>query len=149
MSDEKKRFSLGYDRLDRSVEVEILGLVFELNINEMENAKSNSENMSIDEQIERILGKNAIERINKKMLQDGHDKLSANGKTTILGFLIETYTKVLSNNMIDSVTDAVGDIDRTMKDFTNKNFNGNAGQHFNRAQRRYNNGYNRNNFRRY
>ena len=138
---EKKRYSLGYDRIDKSIEVEILGLIFNLNINEIENAKNNSENMNIDEQIERILGKNALDRINEKMLKDGHNELSASGKTTILGFLIETYTRVLSNNMVDSVTNAIGDINKNMKDFTSNNFN--------RSQRRYNNKYNRNNYRRY
>lgn len=137
----KKRYSLGYDRTDKNVEIDIYGLVFNLNIGEIEHVKENSNNMSIDEQIERILGENAIEKINKKRAQDGYDELSANGKTTILGFIIETYTRVLSGNMINAITDTIGDIDKQVKDFNNNNFN--------RAQRRYNNRYNGNNYRRY
>ena len=132
----KKKYSLGYDRTDRNVEVDIYGLNFEMNISEIESVENNKDNMSIDEQIERILGKNAIEEINNKRLKDGYEELNANAKTTILGFIIETYTRVLSDNMINSVTNVVGDIDKHMKDFTNSNFN--------RVQRRYNERYNRN-----
>ena len=121
---------------DRNVEVDIYGLNFEMNISEIESVENNKDNMSIDEQIERILGKNAIEKINNKRLKDGYEELNANAKTTILGFIIETYTRVLSDNMINSVTNVVGDIDKHMKDFTNSNFN--------RVQRRYNERYNRN-----
>ena len=54
MNNEKK-YSLGYDSIDKEYEVEILGLVFNLNIGEIEKARENKDNLSIDGQIERII----------------------------------------------------------------------------------------------
>jgi len=64
MNNEKK-YSLGYDSIDKEYEVEILGLVFNLNIGEIEKARENKDNLSIDGQIERIIGEKSIEKINK------------------------------------------------------------------------------------
>lgn len=146
MNNEKK-YSLGYDSIDKEYEVEILGLVFNLNIGEIEKARENKDNLSIDGQIERIIGEKSIEKINNKMKADGHNELTSNGKTVILGFLIETYMKVLSNNMTNRVTSAIGniqqDIDNNINRAGRRGFNN---QYNNRNIYKYNN---RNNYRRY
>ena len=147
MNNEKK-YSLGYDSIDKEYEVEILGLVFNLNIGEIEKARENKDNLSIDGQIERIIGEKSIEKINNKMKADGHNELTANGKTVILGFLIETYMKVLSNNMTNCVTSAIGniqqDIDNNINRAGRRGFNN---QYNNRNIYKYNN--RNNNYRRY
>lgn len=147
MNNEKK-YSLGYDSIDKEYEVEILGLVFNLNIGEIEKARENKDNLSIDGQIERIIGEKSIEKINNKMKADGHNELTANGKTVILGFLIETYMKVLSNNMTNRVTSAIGniqqDIDNNINRAGRRGFNN---QYNNRNIYKYNN--RNNNYRRY
>jgi hypothetical protein len=146
MNNEKK-YSLDYNDIDKEYEVEILGLVFNLNIGEIEKARENKDNLSIDGQIERIIGEKSIEKINNKMKADGHNELTANGKTVILGFLIETYMKVLSNNMTNRVTSAIGniqqDIDNNINRAGRRGFNN---QYNNRNIYKYNN---RNNYRRY
>lgn len=146
MNNEKK-YSLDYNDIDKEYEVEILGLVFNLNIGEIEKARENKDNLSIDRQIERIIGEKSIEKINNKMKADGHNELTANGKTVILGFLIETYMKVLSNNMTNRVTSAIGniqqDIDNNINRAGRRGFNN---QYNNRNIYKYNN---RNNYRRY
>ena len=146
MNNEKK-YSLDYNDIDKDYEVEILGLVFNLNIGEIEKARENKDNLSIDGQIERIIGEKSIEKINNKMKADGHNELTANGKTVILGFLIETYMKVLSNNMTNRVTSAIGniqqDIDNNINRAGRRGFNN---QYNNRNIYKYNN---RNNYRRY
>jgi hypothetical protein len=146
MNNEKK-YSLDYNDIDKKYEVEILGLVFNLNIGEIEKARENKDNLSIDGQIERIIGEKSIEKINNKMKADGHNELTANGKTVILGFLIETYMKVLSNNMTNRVTSAIGniqqDIDNNINRAGRRGFNN---QYNNRNIYKYNN---RNNYRRY
>lgn len=146
MNNEKK-YSLDYNDIDKKYEVEILGLVFNLNIGEIEKARENKDNLSIDGQIERIIGEKSIEKINNKMKADGHNELTANGKTVILGFLIETYMKVLSDNMTNRVTSAIGniqqDIDNNINRAGRRGFNN---QYNNRNIYKYNN---RNNYRRY
>lgn len=146
MNNEKK-YSLDYNDIDKKYEVEILGLVFNLNIGEIEKARENKDNLGIDGQIERIIGEKSIEKINNKMKADGHNELTANGKTVILGFLIETYMKVLSNNMTNRVTSAIGniqqDIDNNINRAGRRGFNN---QYNNRNIYKYNN---RNNYRRY
>lgn len=147
MNNEKK-YSLDYNDIDKKYEVEILGLVFNLNIGEIEKARENKDNLSIDGQIERIIGEKSIEKINNKMKADGHNELTANGKTVILGFLIETYMKVLSNNMTNRVTSAIGniqqDIDNNINRAGRRGFNN---QYNNRNIYKYNN--RNNNYRRY
>ena len=147
MNNEKK-YRWGYDSIDKEYEVEILGLVFNLNIGEIEKARENKDNLSIDGQIERIIGEKSIEKINNKMKADGHNELTANGKTVILGFLIETYMKVLRHTMTNRVTSAIGniqqDIDNNINRAGRRGFNN---QYNNRNIYKYNN--RNNNYRRY
>ena len=144
MSD-KKRLSFGYEDTDKSIEIELYGLVFEINnldnIEELENLDRNNENV-IEEQLEKILGAGSIEKINRKRISDGYKKLDLNIELNILGCIFETYAKSMSVSVLGRVTKAVDDI--------NKDINNNI----NREQRRnYNKNHNRNrrnrNYRRY
>ena len=144
MSD-KKRLSFGYEDTDKSIEIELYGLVFEIknldDIEELENLDRNNGNV-IEEQLEKILGTGSIEKINRKRVSDGYKKLDLNIEFNILGCIFETYAKSMSGSVLERVTKAVDDI--------NKDINNNI----NREQRRnYNKKHNRNrgnrNYRRY
>lgn len=135
-NENKRKYSFGYEDLDKNVEVEIFGLKFEIDVNEIEEmGKNGSANLSLDEQIDRCLGNGAFEKINKKRLQDGYDELNAIGKTKVLGYIMEVYTKELSGNIINPVKNVIGTQQEQMNNYNNKNMN--------RAQRRYNERYNR------
>lgn len=138
MSD-KKRLSFGYEDTDKSIEVELYGIVFEINnIDDLEKIKevdSNNEN-AIEELIESLLGKGSIERINNKRRKDGYKELDLNIEMNILGCIFEAYARGTTEGIMNKVTDVVEDI------------NGNVGN-LNRYQRRNYYKNNRRNYRRY
>lgn len=144
--EDKKVLKFGYEDTDKSIEIDLYGLVFEINnlddVKELENLDKDNGNV-IEAQLEKILGEGAIEKINKKRVSDGYKKLDLNIELSILGCIFETYAKSMTGNVVGRVTKAVDDIN---KDINNMN----------REQRRnYNRNYNNNyrgsrrNYRRY
>lgn len=130
-----KKISFGYEDTDKSIEINLYGLDFEINnldnIEELENLDKNNGNV-IEAQLEKILGAGSIEKINRKRINDGYKKLDLNIELNILGCIFETYAKSMSDSVLGRVTKTVDNI--------NKDINGNM----NREQRR---NYNRNQFR--
>lgn len=131
----KKVLSFGYEDTDKSIEIDLYGLVFEIknldNIGELENL-NRSDNNAVEARLEKILGEGAIEKINRKRVNDGYKKLDLNIELNILGCIFETYAKSMTGNVLGRVTNVVNDI--------NKNINNSM----NREQRR---NYNRNQYR--
>lgn len=142
---EDKRLKFGYEDTDKSIEIELYGLVFEIkNLDSIENLKSLDGNNEavIEEQLEKILGNGSIEKINNKRRKDGYKELDLNIELNILGCIFETYANAMGQAVLGR---AVKGVDRVTEDI-NK-FNGQ-----NREERRnYNRNYNRNrrNYRRY
>lgn len=143
--EDKKRLSFGYEDTDKSIEIELYGLVFEINnlddIKELEYL-DRSNNNAVEAQLEKTLGEGAIEKINNKRRKDGYKELDLNVELSILGCIFETYAKSITGNVLGRVIRAVDDI--------NKDIDSNI----NREQRRNynkNNNYRRNkrNYRRY
>ena len=127
--EDKKRLSFGYEDTDKSIEIELYGLVFEINdldsIKELESLDKNNNN-TIETQFEKILGKGAIDKRYKK--------LDLNIELGILGCVFETYAKGIMKNMLSKVTKTADDINKDMNNTVNMN----------REQRR---NYNRNQYR--
>lgn len=139
----KKKYSLDYDELDEKIEVEICGLKFEMNINEIEKVKSeNEEKISVEEEINKILGRDAINRINEKRLKDGYDELNSNGLTRIIGFIMSIYTEVCAKNVIDKVKKSADTIANEVNNFSMNNMNRAQKRNYNR-QNNYRRGYRR------
>lgn len=142
--EDKKRLSFDYEDTDKSIEIELYGLVFEIDnldsIEELESLDRNNINV-IEAQLEKILGEGAIEKINNKRRKDGYKKLDLNIELNILGCIFETYANSMSDNVLRRVTKTIDNI--------NKEIDSNI----NREQRRNydrNNRYKRNkNYRRY
>lgn len=134
-----KRLSFGYEDTDKCIEVELYGIVFEINnvddIGKLKEIDSNNEN-AVEETIESLLGKGSIERINNKRRKDGYKELDLNIELNILGCIFEAYARGTTEGIMNKVTDVVEDI------------NGNVGN-LNRYQRRNYYKNNRRNFRRY
>lgn len=142
--EDKKRLSFGYEDTDKSIEIELYGLVFEIknldNMKELENLDTNNINV-IEAQLEKILGEGSIDKINKKRVSDGYKKLDLNIELGILGCVFETYAKSMTGNVLGRVTKAVDDINKDI----NTNMNREQRRNYNR-----NNNYRRNrNYRRY
>lgn len=133
---EDKRISFGYEDTDKKIEVDFYGLVFEINdldsIGELKKMDRDNEDV-IKAQLEKILGKGAIEKINRKRVSDGYKELDLNIELNMLGCIFEAYVKGTSNNVLGRVTKATEDINKDV------------GNIMNREQRR---SYNRTNYNR-
>ena len=115
---ENNRLKFGYDDTDKSIEIDLYGLVFEINnldsIEDLENLDKNNSNV-IEAQLEKILGQGAIEKINNKRTSDGYKKLDLNIELNILGCIFEAYAKSTTGNVLGRVENIVNDINKNME----------------------------------
>ncbi|MBR3133394.1 MAG: hypothetical protein IKG42_04945 [Clostridia bacterium] len=143
-NENKKRLSFGYEDTDKSIEIELYGLVFKINnlnnIKELESLDRNNESV-IEAQLEKILGNGAIDKINNKRRKDGYDDLDLNVELNILGCIFETYAKGMYGDVINRVKSTVDDLKNDVNEFTNRE----QRRNYNRNQYRGN----RRNYRRY
>ena len=124
MIDNKKRLSFGYEDTDKSIEIELYGIVFKIeDINEIENIeKIDRDNEEVIESVlEKILGQGAIERINTKRRNDGYKELDLIIELNILGCIFETYGKAMANGVLGRLSKTVDDINEDTNRITNMN----------------------------
>lgn len=140
-----KRVSFGYEDTDSKIEVDFYGIVFEIDnldsIDELKNLDQDNEEV-IKAQLEKILGKGAIEKLNRKRVSDGYKELDLNVELNMLGCIFEAYAKGTAGSVLGRVTNAVEDINKDM----NNTMNREQRRNYNRTNQ-YNN-YNRNRNRR-
>lgn len=140
----KKALSFGYEDTDKSIEINLYGLVFEIrnldNIKELEELDKNDGNV-IEAQLEKILGKGAIDKINDKRRKDGYKELNLNIELNILGCIFETYAKSMTGNVFERVTNAINNINKDINNGMNReqrrNYNRNQYRGNKRNYRRY------------
>lgn len=118
-----KRVSFGYEDTDREIEVDFYGIVFEINnldsIDKLKSLDQNNEDV-IEAQLEKILGKGAIEKINRKRVSDGYKELDLNIELNMLGCIFEAYAKGTAGSVLGRVTNAVEDINKDMSNTMNR-----------------------------
>lgn len=134
-----KRVSFGYEDTDQKIEVDIYGLVFEINkknIVDKDLKDINEAEDTIEREIREVIGEDSIEKINNKRLKDGYDEMTLDVEIAVLTCIYKAYITATSGNMIDEVMN-------TNKELENKARN--LDSEMNREQRR---NYNRNNYRR-
>ena len=140
---ENKRISFGYEDTDKSIEMELYGIVFKIedlgSIEEIENMDTSNQEV-METYLEGILGNGAIERINNKRIKDGYKELDLNIELNILGCIFETYAKSATGNVLGRVTKAVEDINKDVNNLNNReqrrNYRKNR-NYYNRNRRRY------------
>lgn len=139
---EKKVMKFGYEDTDQKIEVEIYGLVFEINKRNIVNKdiKNIEENEDyVEQEIRDVIGENSIEKINNKRLKDGYEKMTLDVEIAVLTCIYKAYITATSGNMIDNII-------KTNKEMEDKAKNINMRQRTNyRKQFRGN----RRNYRRY
>lgn len=148
--EDKKRLSFGYEDTDKSIEIELYGLVFEIrNLDNIENLKKidKKNKNAIEDQLEQILGEGSIDEINRKRKDDGYKELDLNIELNILGCIFESYAKSMSGNFFGKITDTMDDINNDINDF--KNMNVEQIRNYKTNKYRNNRRNNRRNFRRY
>lgn len=110
-----EKIRIGYQDTDKKMEVEIYGINFEINSKELEEVDIKNINDNLDEIIEKILGEGALEKINAKRKEDGHEEADTQVKLTIITFLVETYVNASIspiNNMVDRTSNKYNNINR-------------------------------------
>lgn len=139
-----KRVSFGYEDTDSKIEVDFYGIVFEINnldsIDKLKSLDQNNEDV-IEAQLEKILGKGAIEKINRKRVSDGYKELDLNVELNMLGCIFEAYAKGTAGNVLGRVSNAIEDINKDMSNTMNReqrrNYNRtNQYKNYNRSRNR-------------
>ena len=146
--EDKKRLSFSYEDTDKSIEIELYGLVFEIrNLDNIEKLKTVDRNnkSAIENQLEQILGEGAIDEINIKRKNDGYKELDLNIELNILGCIFESYAKSMSGNFFEKITDTIEDVNSDIDNF--KNMNREQTRNYNKFRNNRRN--NQRNFRRY
>jgi len=141
---ENKRLSFGYEDTDRKIEIELYGLVFEINKDrilnkDIEKINENDEE-AIEKEIEDIIGSGSVEKINNKRLSDGYNKMTLDVEIAVLTCIYKTYITATSGTMVDEIIETNRNMENRVKDLGNVN----------RVERRnYNRNQYRRNYRRY
>lgn len=136
---ENKRLSFGYEDTDKSIEIELYGLVFEINkekiINkDIKNINKNDED-TVEREIEEVIGKRAVEKINNKRISDGYKIMTLDVEIAVLTCIYKTYITATSGTMVDEIIETNKSMEDKAKSLGN----------INREQRR---DYNKNQYRR-
>lgn len=136
-----ERLKFGYEDTDKSIEIDLYGLIFSVNIKnknirELENIGDNVELGELKEIINKYLGTNAVDKINKKRKEDGFDEIDEDIATQIIMCIIKAY----ANTMLSGLTDVTNNIDNKING-TMQNIN-----KINNYRKKTN--YNRNQYRR-
>ena len=136
---ENKRLSFGYEDTDKKIEVDLYGLIFEINKeNIVDKDISNIDEKNVENEIKELIGEDSIEKINNKRIKDGHDKMTLDVEVAVLTCIYKAYITATSGNMIDEIINTNKEIEDRVKD--------NA---INREQRRNYNRNHRRNYRHY
>lgn len=142
---DNKIYSLNTDELENIIKINIDGILFEVRNIKSKNYYENIDADDIevvDREIENIIGKNSIEKINKARLNNGKEEMDLGLKLNLLLKLIGIYQVGTSNNLGKTANETLSQTYDAINNVTN--------QFKNREQRRnYNKRYNRNNRRYY
>lgn len=85
---------LNYEDTDRKIELEIYGLIFEVKkeIEDIDAKELKEQNkINISEIIDKIFGKGATDKINKKRIQDGYEVMDTQVALTIISYAVNAY----------------------------------------------------------
>ncbi len=136
-----KVMKFGYEDTDKKIEVELYGLVFEINkeaiINKDIKELDGNDEIKIENEIEDVLGKGTIEKINNKRMSDGYGKMTLDVEVAVLTCIYKAYITATTGNMIDEINNTSKEMENRAKDMNN------------RGQRRSRKGYRGNRYRRY
>ena len=118
-----KMISIGYEDTDKKIEINLYGLVFEIrnldNIEKLENVNKGDIN-AVEAQIEELLGMGAIEKINKKRIDDGYNKMDISIELNVLGCIFEAYAKSITNGFTSKITNTINDVNKDIENFGNR-----------------------------
>lgn len=140
---DNKIMKFGYEDTDKKIEVDIYGLIFEINKSKILDKNTDVLNSKDEDVIEReikdIIGEDSIDKINNKRKQDGYEEMTLDVEIAVLTCLFKAYIGTASDKMIDDISNTVNKYNN--EEYINSRFN-------NRQQRRNYNKYNNRYYRR-
>lgn len=146
---ENRKYNLSFDELENKIEVNIEGLVFEIKqINDKSyyNNIDDTDSNRIENEIEKIIGKGSIEKINNLRKEKGKDEMDIGVELNLLLKLIEFYTNATAENVTQTLNNTADNVNNKINDIKNLNANREQRRSYNRNNR---NNYYRGNRRRY
>lgn len=144
---ESKRLKFGYEDTDYKIEIDLYGIVFEIDkekiINkDIKNINENDED-TVKKEIEEVIGIGSVEKINNKRLSDGYKKMTLDVEIAVLTCIYKTYITATSGTMVDEIIETNRNMENKAKNLGNIN----REQRRNYSKNQYRG--NRRNYRRY
>lgn len=142
-----ERFSFGYEDTDKKIEMDLYGLVFEINKKkildkDIKNLDCDNEEKILIE-IEDVLGKGSIEKINRQRINDGYSEVTLDVAIAILKCIYKAYIETTTGELIDGIEESSNKMTQKAENLTIYN-------DYNREQRRYSKrNWHKRNYRRY
>ena len=139
-----KIYSLNTDELENIIKINIDGILFEVrnikSINYYENIDVDDINV-VNREIENIIGKDSISKINKARLNNGKEEMDLGLKLNLLLKLIGIYQVGTSNNLGKTASETLSQtydaINNVINQFKNREQRRNYNKRYNRNNRRY------------
>ena len=136
---ESKRLKFGYEDTDKKIEVDLYGLIFEINKRSIVDKDINDikeDEDSIEKEIKELIGENSIERINKKRVEDGYEEMTLDVEIAVLTCIYKAYMTATSGTMIDEIMNTNKELENRARNLDKDDFNREERRYYNRGYRR-------------
>lgn len=138
---DNKLAKINYEETDKKINIEIYGLIFEINEKVMEDLdvdelKLNGTETEVENVINQLLGDGSVEKINKKRENDGYEKMNLSVAFSIIVFLVNTYVNTVVEP-INKVADNFQKAYNKVNNFNGYNNRYRKGNRYRNNNRRY------------
>lgn len=144
MEENKKDImKIGYEQTDENVEIDIYGIRFEIDKKKILEKDVKNVSSNPEKELEEILGKGSVEKINNKRVADGYEKMTIDVAVKVLSFVYASYIEATTNPLIDNIDNVVEkQVERAKNMYgenreIRRNYNRNNNYRRNRKYRRY------------
>lgn len=144
MEENKKDImQIGYEQTDENVEIDIYGIRFEIDKKKILEKDVKNVSSNPEKELEEILGKGSVEKINNKRVADGYEKMTIDVAVKVLSFVYASYIEATTNPLIDNIDKVVEKQVERAKNMYGENreirrkYNRNNNYRRNRKYRRY------------
>jgi hypothetical protein len=131
---------ISFEDTDKKLEIDIYGKVFEINVNKLDEIKTeeleNEEDINaMDKMLDSVLGDGAVEEINKIRKDAGYDKMAISHELAIFMKMIELYANSVMAP-IDNLENTYNNMYNKMNRFERRNYNKGYRNNYNNRYRR-------------
>lgn len=135
---ERKVLKFGYEDTDQKIEVNLYGLIFEINkeniVEKNISILDSRDELKVEEEIRSLIGQDSIERINEQREKDGYKKMTLDVEMAVLTCIYKAYIETTTGDMIDNINASSNDMVMKAQNI-GKNYNKNRNRY--KRYRRY------------